>query len=145
MWPLDLTPMSRMSASVSNSNLLPVMWFSLNRSAYGCMPHAPSPEKYEEACYVGGDSLKEFNFTWSEDTEGRKTNLLRISAASRNAAGMNIGTSYFSLGMALKCNLKDSSSKVLHTTFEACRSSTFDAFVWQQKTPILTTCSSVQA
>lgn len=32
-WPLDLTPMSRMSFSVSNSNLFPVMWFSLNKSA----------------------------------------------------------------------------------------------------------------
>lgn len=32
-WPLDLTPMSRMSLSVSNSSLFPVMWFSLKRSA----------------------------------------------------------------------------------------------------------------
>lgn len=47
--------MSRMSLSDSSSSLFPVMWFSLNRSGYSCMPQGTnSPENESKFTAAAG-------------------------------------------------------------------------------------------
>lgn len=59
-WPLDLTPISRMSFCVSNSNIFPVMWLDLNKSAYSCMSHAHSPKREKDAhCFQTNEQIAE--------------------------------------------------------------------------------------